>query len=69
MTFEGWHVSFDALLQIVGFIAVMIGLYWRMRELVFKLHNDNSQRMTGIETKLDVLYKWWQQYIERRNNH
>lgn len=69
MKFEGWSISFDALLQIAGFIAVMVGIYWRTRELIFKLHNENQTHMSAMEAKLNMLYEWWQNYIERRNNN
>lgn len=59
-------------------IVTLIGIYWRMRETVFRLYNDSRSEMMKLHadtkediaqmtTKIDAIWEWWLNRQERRN--
>lgn len=70
-------ISIGAAINAILLIVTLAGIYWKMRELVFKLHGEalrhiddlhaeNSVRLIALETKVGSIWSWWTQRLERR---
>ena len=57
------------LLQILLMVIVAVGLYWKLRELIFKLHAENRERFAELEAKVNAVYTWWRGFTERRDSN
>lgn len=74
---EPWFdpkISFGLLIHLFGSIVTLVGVYWKMRELVFKLHTDNLARLAEVaasvktmEAKVESLWDWFTNHLERRH--
>lgn len=74
MTDTGWFGSYGLVLHLIGSIVTLVGIYWKMRELVFKLHTDNLARLAEVaaavktmEAKVESLWEWFTTHLERRH--
>lgn len=68
------QVSLGTVIHLITLVFTIGAFYWGMRELVFKLHHENKERMATIErtmatmnSKLDLMYEWWTTFMERRD--
>ena len=64
--FIDWKISIGTLLHLIVLSVVLVGCYWRMRELVFRLHNiamnkiqelhaDNVAKISALEVRFAVI--------------
>lgn len=68
-----WRISVQDLASALGLIITLVAVYWRMRELIFKLHNENktsistiSSEINEVNTKIEPIVDWWNNRQERR---
>ena len=63
-------ISLGTILHLIVLVVTLIAAYWKMRELVFKLHNEalaemnrlhgeNVSRLQSLETKMAALWDWF----------
>lgn len=68
-----WRISVQDLASAIGLIVTLIAIYWKMRELIFKLHNENkasialiSSEIAEVNTRIEPIVEWWNNRQERR---
>lgn len=52
-----WTVSLGTVIHLIGLTGAILAVYLRLRQDVIEL-----------KTKVELLYRWWEQELERRHN-
>ena len=65
-----WTIPIGIVLHFVALVAVIIGAYWRLRELIFRLHAEkaakiaeNSAKIAEVAVMLKPIWEWWNKRI------
>ena len=67
-------ISLGTILHLVALLVTLVAVYWKMRELVFRLHNEalakmnelhavTNDRLTTLETKMDTIWGRFKSYL------
>ena len=60
-------IALGTLIHLTVLLIALIGVYWKTRELIFKLHNQMVERISGVETQVTMMYEWWRDYVKQRS--
>ena len=68
-----WKLNVGTLIHLMVLVVSMVGIYWRLRELIFALHRQNQETIHDLtavvgamDVKVNSLWKWWEGRLERR---
>lgn len=67
-----YSISVGTLLHATLLIVTIVGVYWKLRELIFTLHNANRQdigdlkeAVSVMKSKVDSIWEWFVSRLER----
>lgn len=64
---NGWESRIGLVIQLALTLVAVVGLYWKLRELIFKLHGENQQHIATINARLEPLWDYFTHIAERSN--